>query len=211
VREAELKNHIVSLEKDYEAEYINNQLYREQLGKMEENEEAVCSLNIELQSLKEENCRLTENFAKEVRELNLANDLLKVENTSLTENLATVKSKIDCVKSKIAAGRGDDSSTTSGDSAMAIHVKKTAKELQSTVKAIKKHHDDTVRKLQGELEDARKRLKKYECKVNDLTTLIEENAVVIESLHEKLRGKTSEKSSFSSPRQSYSDESEVTE
>jgi len=54
-------------------------------------------------------------------------------------------------------------------------------------------------------------VKKYEGKVNDLTTLIEENACVIESLHQKLRGKSPTISSYSSPRQSYSNESEVTE
>jgi chromosome segregation ATPase len=210
VKEAELESQIVALKKECDVEYEKNEDY----------EVVTSSLKEELHTLSEENVRLSrvnaniitanEAFANENSALAVDNEQLKAEIIRLTENLATVKSKIDCVKSKIAVGKGDDSSTKSGDS-MANQVKKTASELQSTVKAIKKHHDQTVKKLQSELDDARKRVKKYEGKVNDLTTLIEENACVIESLHQKLRGKSPTISSYSSPRQSYSNESEVTE
>ncbi len=222
-KEIELKSQIAALKKDFEVEYVNNQLYRELLGGTEENAVATSSLNEELQSLREEKDRLSrdnsdivtanEALATKVNTLSVANEQLAAENLALSENLATVKSKIHCVKSKIAVSKSDDWSMKSGDSRES-HVKKAAIELQSTVKAIKKHHDETVKTLQFELDDARKRLKKYECKVCELTTLIEENAVVIESLHQKLRGKTPthiSKYTTSSPRQSYSNESEVTE
>jgi len=220
VKESELESQIVALKKERDVDYTDNQRYSELLEKIEDYEVATSSLKEELHTLREENDRLSrdsaniitanETFANENSALAVANEQLKAEIIRLKENLATVKSKIDCVKSKIAAGKGDDSSTKSADS-MANQVKKTASELQSTVKAIKKHHDQTVKKLQSELDDARKRVKKYEGKVNDLTTLIEENACVIESLHQKLRGKSPTISSYSSPRQSYSNESEVTE
>ena len=68
-------------------------------------------------------------------------------------------------------------------------LKQTASELDETIRLIKKHHSETVKKLQSELDDARRRLKKYEHKIKDLSALLDENAGVIESLHKKLKSK----------------------
>jgi hypothetical protein len=93
-----------------------------------------------------------------------------------------------------------DSSTikSSGSNSMADYLSRTASEVETTIAAIKVHHSNTVKKLQSDLDDARTRLKKYQRKVKDLTLLVNEGSVVVESLHNRLRLEKSRKDRNSS-------------
>lgn len=75
------------------------------------------------------------------------------------------------------------------------HVKQTMDELETTIRAMKKRHENVVKKLKEELDNAHQRLKKSERKVNDLSKLLEENSVVISTLHKKLIKKRAHTSS----------------
>mmetsp|Transcript_39688 Transcript_39688/g.72671 ORF Transcript_39688/g.72671 Transcript_39688/m.72671 type:complete len:603 (+) Transcript_39688:205-2013(+) len=221
VKEKDLIDQIVALKKDCEVD----DLYRELLDKTKDKEmhynsivrsmkKDVDSLKEEIESLAEDKDRLTldnanivadnESLAEEEKRLTLVNDYILVENSSLAENVASLESKL-------AKKDNDESSSTSGAS-RASNLKRAAVELETTVRAIKKHHSETVKKLQGELDDTHKRLKKYERKVKDLTKLLEENSFVIESLHKKLKGKKrTQNPSSTTPRSTQSQESMVTD
>ncbi|KAL3777576.1 hypothetical protein ACHAW5_008595 [Stephanodiscus triporus] len=206
-KEKYLMSQIVALKEDRELGDSNDHLYRELLSKLDDKEtyynsrirsmmNDIDSLNEEIKSLTEENNRLFhvnegiiadyESLAVEKNMLSLANDHILFENSRLLEN------------AKLSAKEGDELSTKSGAS-RADHLNRTASELEATILAIKKHHSNTVKRLQGELDDARSRLKKYQQKVKDLTVLIEENAFVIEALHRKLRGKKCNQNSAGAP------------
>ncbi|KAL7551867.1 hypothetical protein ACHAWF_015085 [Thalassiosira exigua] len=118
---------------------------------------------------------------EEKNRLSLANDFMISENNSLAEKLAYLETKLE--------RKETDELSAASEVSRAFQIKRTASELEMTVQAIKKHHSETVKKLQRELEDVRKRLKKSERKAKDLTILLQENSLVIESLHKKLRGK----------------------
>eukprot|EP00585_Thalassiosira_rotula_P020214 CAMPEP_0196209556 /NCGR_PEP_ID=MMETSP0912-20130531/9738_1 /TAXON_ID=49265 /ORGANISM="Thalassiosira rotula, Strain GSO102" /LENGTH=261 /DNA_ID=CAMNT_0041484503 /DNA_START=162 /DNA_END=947 /DNA_ORIENTATION=+ len=197
-KEQELMNQIAALKKDDEIE----NLYRDLLGKMQ-NKEIYRSSNIqsmrkhfdllkkEIKSLTEDKDKLTvvhenivaenEFLVEEKDRLALVNECIFAEKSSLAENVA-------CLERKLAEKDNDEFSTLTGVS-MASHLKQTASELETTVRAIKRHHSDTVKKLQCELDDAHKQIKRYDRKVKDLTRLLEENALLIESFHKKLKGK----------------------
>mmetsp|Transcript_26736 Transcript_26736/g.48208 ORF Transcript_26736/g.48208 Transcript_26736/m.48208 type:complete len:671 (+) Transcript_26736:184-2196(+) len=223
VKEKDLIDQIVALKKDCEVD----DLYRELLDKTKDKEmhynsivrsmkKDVDSLKEEIESLAEDKDRLTldnanivadnESLAEEEKRLTLVNDYILVENSSLAENVASLESKL-------AKKDNDESSSTSGAS-RASNLKRAAVELETTVRAIKKHHSETVKKLQGELDDTHKRLKKYERKVKDLAQLLEENSFIIESLHKKLKGKKQTRNSNSlvaPPRPTHSEGSMVTD
>ena len=175
-KERELINQMVELKKGsgVGVDESNNEMQREIQNKMDSAEVH----NIDL--FKEEIKSLTE----EKDRLYRVNEEMLSENMNLVENLASLTSKLRAAKDS------DESSTVSGTSSMTSRtLKRTASELETTIRAVKKHHSGIVTKLQSELGDARKRISKYERKVKDLTNLIQENSFVIESLHKKLRGK----------------------
>jgi len=216
-KEQELVNQIAALKKDDEIE----NLYRDLLGKMQDKEIHHSSnvhsmrkdfdlLKKEIKSLTEDKDKLTivhknivaenEFLVEEKGRLALANECIFAEKSSLAENVA-------CLERKLTEKDNDEFSTFTGVS-MASHLKQTASELETTVRAIKRHHSDTVKKLQCELDDAHKRIKRYDRKVKDLTRLLEENALLIESFHKKLKGKKrSQLSSGTTSRPANSDES----
>ncbi len=196
-KEKHLMNQIVALKEDSKVDNCNDHLYRELLSKLDDRENyynarinsmapTIDILKEEIKSLTEENDRLSrvnegiiadyEALVEEKNMLALANETMLFENSGLSES------------TKLSSKEGDGSSTKSGVS-RAYHLNRTASELETTIQAIKKHHSDTVKRLQGELGDARVRLNKYQRKVKELTGLIEENSFVIESLHRKLQGK----------------------
>ena len=176
-KEQELINQIVNLKRGTGVDQSNDEMQREIQSRIEGVE--VHNMNL----FKEEIKSLT---AEKDRLYTINEDIL-AENMSLVENLASLTSKLRTEKDS------DESSTVSGTSSMTSwtshHLKRTASELETTIRAVKKHHSGIVTKLQSELGDARKRISKYERKVKDLTNLIQENSFVIESLHKKLRGK----------------------
>ena len=200
-REQDLINQIVALKKDGECD----EHYRELLQKVKDKDtyynSRVRSMKKDVDSLKEEIHALAEerdqlalandnivadnaSLAEEKNRLTLVNDYVLSENSSLSENVSSLEDKL-AVKEY---DETDDITVKSGAS-RASQIKQTTTEIETTIRAIKKHHSETVKRIQGELDDARKRLMKYERKVKDLTTLLEENSYVIESLHNKLRGK----------------------
>jgi chromosome segregation ATPase len=190
-----LMSHIVALKEDCGTCESNDHLYRELLSKLDDREinysSRINSMVIYIDSLKDEIKALTE----ENDRLSLANEGVIADNESLAvENnmLALANEHF------LSAKECDDSSAKSGAS-RAHRLNRTAAELETTILAIKKHHYNTVKRLQGELDDARSRLKMYRRKVKELSGLIEENAFVIESLHRKLRGKKCARDSAAKP------------
>jgi hypothetical protein len=197
-KEKYLMSQIVALKEDSEVGDSNDHLYRELLSKLDDREiyynsrnnsmtTTIDVLKEEIKSLTEDNDRLSrvnegiladyESLVEEKNMLDLANETMLFESKSLLET------------AKLSAKEGDDNMSTKSGSSRAYQLNRTASELETTIQAIKKHHSNTVARLNGELDDARLRLKKYQRKVKDLTGLIEENSFVIESLHRKLRGK----------------------
>jgi inorganic triphosphatase YgiF len=132
-------------------------------------------------SLKDEIKTLTE----ETDRLSLANEGIITYN----ETLEVEKNILALANEHILSAKECDDSSAKSGASRAYRLSRTATELETTILAIKKHHYNTVKRLQGELDDARSRLKMYQRKVKELAGLIEENAFVIESLHRKLRGK----------------------
>jgi hypothetical protein len=163
----------------------NNHLYEELLSKLETNEGyyesrirsltmTIASMEEDIKSLTDENDRLS----------HINKDMLEERNQELND------------KQQILF----DSSTikSSGSNSMADYLSRTASEVETTIAAIKVHHSNTVKKLQSDLDDARTRLKKYQRKVKDLTLLVNEGSVVVESLHNRLRLEKSRKDRNSS-------------
>ena len=207
-KEKYLMSQIVALKEDSEVGDSNEHLYRELLSKLDDREiyynsrinsmtTTIDVLKEEIKSLTEENDRLSrvnegiladyESLVEEKNMLDLANETMLFESKSLLET------------AKLSAKEGDDNMSTKSGASRAYQLNRTASELETTIQAIKKHHSNTVARLNGELDDARLRLKKYQRKVKDLTGLIEENSFVIESLHRKLRGKKCAQNSAATP------------
>lgn len=163
----------------------NNHLYEELLSKLETKEGyyesrvrsltmTIASMEEDIKSLTDENDRLS----------HINKDMLEERNQELNakqqklSDLSTIKS--------------------SGSNSKADYLNRTAHEVETTIAAIKVHHSNTVKKLQSDLDDARTRLKKYQRKVKDLTLLVNEGSVVVESLHNRLRLEKSRKDRNSS-------------
>jgi len=142
------------------------------------------SMQSEINVLNEELAAL----ATEKAELAAARDDAIMKNHSLSKSLSALElelqrnPKSNSPKSFVY----DDSSTSSSSSRESKQkLNRTIGELEATIQAIKKHHASKVRFLQAELNETRKRLKKSERKVLDLSNLLEENAIVIATLHKK--------------------------
>lgn len=146
---------------------------------------------LKLIKVEDENTQLQNNLgsienAQAEKEQELINQIveLKMEGAAEKDRLNRINEGILAVHFN-----GSDECSMSSGASRASHLKRTASELETTIKAIKKHHSETVRRLQNELEEARRRASRYEKKVKELTCLIQENSFVIESLHKKLRTK----------------------
>jgi hypothetical protein len=190
-----LMTHIVALKEDCGGCDSNDHLYRELLSKLDDREfhynSRINSMVIYIDSLKDEIKSLTE----ENDRLSLAYEGIIADNESLVVEknmLALANEHILSVK------ECDDLSVKSGAS-RTYRLNRTATELETTILAIKKYHSSTVKRLRGELDETRSRLKMYQRKVKELSGLIEENAFVIESLHRKLRGKKCAQNSAATP------------
>jgi chromosome segregation ATPase len=174
-----LKNELTAVRENCSIN-ANNHLYEELLSKLETNdgyyESRVRSLTMTIASLEEEIKSLTDENDR-LSHINI--DMLEERNQELN------------AKQQLLS----DSSTikSTGSSSKADYLNRTASEVETTIAAIKVHHSNTVKKLQSDLDDARARLKKYQRKVKDLTLLVNEGSVVVESLHNRLRLEKSRK------------------
>lgn len=146
------------------------------------------SMQSEINVLNEELAAL----ATEKAELLAARDDAILKNDSPSKSLSALELELQRnPKSNSPKSFGYDESSTSSSSSRESKLKlsRTIGELEATIHDIKKHHASKVRFLQAELNEARKRLKKSERKVLDLSNLLEENAIVIATLHKKLTSK----------------------
>jgi chromosome segregation ATPase len=174
-----LKNELTAVRENCSIN-ANNHLYEELLSKLETNEgyyeSRVRSLTMTITSMEEDIKSLTD---ENDRLSHINKDMLEERNQELN------------AKQQIVS----DSSTirSSSSNSKADYLNRTASEVEATIAAIKIHHSNTVQKLQSDLDDARARLNKYQRKVKDLTLLVNEGSVVVESLHNRLRLEKSRK------------------
>ena len=87
------------------------------------------------------------------------------------------------------------SSLGMSDACSASHFEGTSHETETTIKRMEKHHFDTVVKLQDELTNTRKRLKKYKCTTENLAQLLD--SIAAEASRNKLKGNKQPQSSIS--------------
>jgi predicted RNase H-like nuclease (RuvC/YqgF family) len=104
------------------------------------------------------------------------------------EKISSLQSSLASIKQQLLKKQrcSDDASSTSSKTSKS-HLKQMVVELEDSVDAIKNHYENKVRTLQHALNSARKKMEKYERKISDLTTLLEENASVVDVLHKKLK------------------------
>lgn len=133
------------------------------------------------------------------------------------EKISALQSSLESIKQQLLKKQrcSDDTSSISSKTSKS-HLKQTVVELEDSVGAIKNHYENKIRILQHALDSARKKMEKYERKINDLTTLLEENSSVVDVLHRKLKMKSKHNQSQAQPkrptvRSSKSEETEVSE
>ncbi len=146
------------------------------------------SMQSEIDVLNEE---LT-SLATEKAQLETARDDAITKNDSMSKSLSALELALQRVQksnSPMSIGHDDSSTSSSNSRESKVKLSRTIGELEATIQEIKKHHAGKIRFLQAELNEARKRLKKSERKVLDLSNLLEENAIVIATLHKKLTNK----------------------
>jgi chromosome segregation ATPase len=191
-----LMEQIMVLRQDCDIEY----LYKELLDKMKEKE---LQFESDIQKITAENYALKKNvdsLFEENKTLLHAHDEANANSSSLTQRLDDSNANVARLVEKLAfAGNelnalrrnalprdcaNDEVSTASS---IASHIlNQTASDLDSTIKAIKKHHSAKVQELQSELDEIRTRWKASEQRVQELTKLLQENSKVIDALHKKL-------------------------
>jgi chromosome segregation ATPase len=170
----ELTGQILILQQDSKADC----LYKDLLDKMKlkdiQREEEFHDMNAKVNSLKSQLAAVTQQ----------KNHLEAVNN----EKISALQSSLASIKQQLLKKQrcSDDASSTSSKTSKS-HLKQIVVELEESVDAIKKHYENKVRSLQHALDSARKKLEKYERKISDLTTLLEENASVVDVLHKKLK------------------------
>ena len=179
-------------------------LYKELLDKMKEKElnyeSEIQKMTLEIDVLKESVASLLEENktlvgAYDEANTNSSNLAQRLDHTTAHSNtlmakLTSVEDELDALRRNTAAkdNHNDEMSTASSMASHLLH--QTASDLDSTIKAIKKHHSSKMNKLQNELDEMRTRWKKSEQRVQELTKLLQDNAKVIDALHKKLRSKT---------------------
>lgn len=184
-KEDELTRQVMVLQQDCDVEH----LYKELVDKMKEREmHYECEIQkmiIEHSTLKDSVTSLSE----EKQSLVHAYDEAKSNNSMLSEKLSSVEDELRALRS-IALQKDCHNDEASTASSMASHMlKQTASDLDSTMKAIKKHHSSKVRKLQSDLDEVRTLWKKSEDRVQELTKLLQDNSLLVEALHKKLATK----------------------
>jgi chromosome segregation ATPase len=173
----ELLGHISILQKDSNAD----SLYKELLEKMK------------VKEMQRE---------EELREMNAKNDSLKTRLAVLTKEknaiegvnnkkISALQSSLESIKQQVLKRQksSDDASTASSRTAKS-GLRQTVLDLEDSVDAIKIHYEKKVHSLQHELDSARKRIVKYEHKISELSTLLEENASILNAVfHKQLKNK----------------------
>jgi chromosome segregation ATPase len=195
-KEEGLMEQIMVLRQDCDIEY----LYKELLDKLKEKE---LQYESDTQKITAENDALkkyVDSISEKNKTLMHAIDEANAKSSSLAqrldesnanvskliEKLASVEDELDALR-RNAIQRDCANDEVSTASSMASHVlNQTASDLDSTMKAIKKHHLSKVQKLQSELDEIRTRWKMSEQRVQELTKLLQENSKVIDALHKKL-------------------------
>ncbi len=139
---------------------------------------------------------------EELREMNAKNDSLKTRLAVLTKEknaiegvnnkkISALQSSLESIKQQVLKRQksSDDASTASSRTAKS-GLRQTVLDLEDSVDAIKIHYEKKVHSLQHELDSARKRIEKYEHKISELSTLLEENASILNAVfHKQLKNK----------------------
>ncbi len=177
-------------------------LYKELLDKMKakdiEHEEEFYEMSATVDSLKAQLAAVTQ----EKHDLEVVNN----EKTSALQNsLESIKQQL--LKKQRCS---DDISTVSSKTSKS-HLKQTVVELEESVDAIRNHYENKIRSLQQALDGGRKKIEKYERKISDLTTLLEENAAVLLKIQSNYNRPQAQRkrSSVRSSKSEDSEESEV--
>eukprot|EP00956_Cyclotella_meneghiniana_P031692 scaffold83879_cov67-Cyclotella_meneghiniana.AAC.1 len=184
-KEDELTRQVMVLQQDCDVEH----LYKELVDKMKERE---MHYECEIQKMTTEHSTLKDivtTLGEENKSLMHAYDEATSKCSELSEKLSSAEHELSALRS-VALQKDCHNDEASTASSMASHMlKQTASDLDSTMKAIKKHHSAKVRKLQSDLDEVRSRWKKSEERVQELTKLLQDNSLLVEALHKKLATK----------------------
>ena len=198
-KEEDLTSHIMVLRQDCDIEH----LYKELLDKMKEKElkyeSEIKNMTVEKDALKESVASLFQENKTLVGAYDEANanssnlaerlDRATAQSSKLMEQLTSAENELVEIRRNASTkdNHNDEMSTASSLASHLLH--QTASDLDSTVKAIKKHHSSKMNKMRNELDEMRTRWKKSEQRVQELTQLLQDNAKVIDALHKKLKSK----------------------
>lgn len=187
--EEDLKNQIMVLRQDCDIEY----LYKELLDKMKDKE---LKYEAEIEKLSTEKASLFEKNKALLRAYDEANatssslakrlDDANAHCSTLVGKLASVEDEIEALRLNEPLRDCNNDEVSTASSMTSNLLSQTASDLDSTIKAIKKHHLSKLQKLHTELNDVRAKWKRSDQRVEELTKLLQENAKVIDAMHKKL-------------------------
>jgi chromosome segregation ATPase len=196
--ELELKEQIMVLKQDCDVETLYGELLDKMKGKEMQYESSIQKMTLENDSLRGDITSLT----KENEAIRRALDGTNAQNTSLTQRLDEANAKRSVLAQRLASVENELDALQRNESRHALNdevsitstlashrLNQTASELDTTIKEIKKHHETTVQNLQTELKEMRSKWKKSDRRVQELSTLLQENSKVIDALHRKLISK----------------------